>query len=329
MLQSEVDTLNASITFMSVGQDNANEAVNALSKKVQDTAQKRDNATQALIKARADCIQHNAQEGTSETANSPCDDLKKSTESTVDATFQNAQASSEFFSSSFLLNSNNKYTNFLSARIDALEREIGEIKTQLDDLKSSQVYLGGIADSDEFNALNRQGNETVQDYDSEWMQFEYDSDSSHIHTDQDKRTTSVAAGIGVGVQGASLDASGHYSKGTADLKQALNSASLKVSGELLRVTIKRPWFRPSLFENPLLYFVSCTIAGYILYIAGKFGWELNFCCNAHQFWLQLCRFKLMIIQQKAPTSLHHRVMKRTYVITSMVMQVTSTYCQSM
>ena len=259
MFQSEVDALNASIAFMSVGKDNAQQAVNALSKKVSDTAKKRDNATHETIKARTDCIHQNAQgevNKTERSGNDPCNKLSEATDNAVDATFQNAQASSEYFSSSFLLNSNNQYSSFLKGRIDALEREIRDIDAQLEDLKASQVYLGGVADSKEFEALNRQGNETLQDYDSEWMQFEFDSDSSHIHTDEHKSSLNVAAGMGGGVKGASLDASGYYGKSTADLMQAVNSASLKASGELLRVTIKRPWFRPSLFENPLLYFVS-------------------------------------------------------------------------
>lgn len=267
MLQSERDVLNATIKFSSVGQDKAKAAVDALSKKVNYTTERRDNATKELIKAQRDCAQQKAQEDvpstpkgkrtTSEPPNNPCNDFKQATEGAVDATFQQAQASMEYFSSSFLLNSNNQYQSFLQSRISSIDNEISEINAQLEDLKESQVYLGEMADSKEFKALNELGNETVQDFDSEWMQFEYDSDSTHIHTDQDKSSLNVAAGFSVGVPaGASLSASGYYGKGTADLMQAVNSASLKASGELLRVTIKRPWFRPSLFENPVLYFVS-------------------------------------------------------------------------
>lgn len=278
MLQSERDVLSASIKFMSVGQDKASQAVDALSKKVNYTTEKRDNATQKLIQARSDCVQQSAQQGVPEgggkevpggggeepppiekrsaddqTKKDPCNDFKQATEGAVDATFQQAQASMEYFSSSFLLNSNKQYESFLQSRISSLDSEIREIN---DSLHESRVYLGELADSNEFNSLNKLGNETTQDFDSEWMQFEYDSDSSHIHTDQDKTSLNVAAGFGVGTPGASLDASGYYGKGTADLMQAVNSANLKASGELLRVTIKRPWFRPSLFEDPSLFFVS-------------------------------------------------------------------------
>ena len=271
MLQSEMDALNATIHFTSVGQDKAKQAIDSLEKKVNYTTAKRDNATKEALQARSDCVNQRAQEGASNSThlekraasdapNDPCDNFKQATENAVDATFQQAQASSEYFSSSFLLNSKEQYQSFMQSRLDAIEREIDEINTQLQEsnLKGSQVYLGEIADSKAFKALNQLGNETVQDFDSEWMQFEYDYDSTHINTSQDKSTLGVSAGLGVGVKGASLEASGYYGKGTADLMQAVNSASLKASGELLRVTIKRPWFRPSLFENSVLYFVSCT-----------------------------------------------------------------------
>ena len=270
MLQSEMDVLNSTIKFMSVGSDNSRQAVDALQKKVNYTTEKRDNATQEAIKARNECVQQSAKEGVPAesdapekraagdiTSGDPCNKLKQATEGVVDATFQQAQAKSEFFSSSFLLNSNGKYESFLQSKIQSIEREIDEINEQL---KDSQAYLGEVVDSKEFSALNKLGNETAQDLDSEWLQFEYDYDSSHIKTDQDTSSLNIAAGFSAGEPGASLAASGYYGKSTADLKQALNSASLKASGELLRVTIKRPWFRPSLFENPAFYFVRlCSI----------------------------------------------------------------------
>ena len=122
------------------------------------------------------------------------------------------------------------------------------------------MYLGGIVDSKVFSALNEPGNGTAQDLDSEWMQFEYGYGSTHIDTAQDKSSISVAAGLNVAIATTTgfslLGASAHYGKGAADLVKAVNSAILKASGEILHVTIKRPWFRPSLFEDPLLYFVS-------------------------------------------------------------------------
>lgn len=42
------------------------------------------------------------------------------------------------------------------------------------------------------------------------------------------------------------------------------NSHLRVKGELLRVNIKRPWFKPELFEMPGITFVShaCTLIWY-------------------------------------------------------------------
>ena len=269
MLQSQRDVLNATIAYMSAGNNGAKQAVDALKSKVNYTTENRNNATREALKARNDCVYKNAKGGVpapkekraaSNTTEDPCEKFKQATDDVVDTTFQQAQASSDFFTSSFLLKSDSQYKSFLSSKIQSLDREIAEINNQLN--SSQSVYLGEIADAKEFNDVNQLGNKTAQDLDSEWMHFEYDSDSSHTHTEENKKTLSIAASFSGGAKGASLAASGHYSKGTVDLIQSLNSATLKVSGELLRVTIKRPWFRPSLFENPSFFFVrfqsTCT-----------------------------------------------------------------------
>ena len=259
MLLSEAEVLNATITFNSnpTNQRKAQNVLSDLQEKVNSSREHRDNATSTALEDRFKCMQQNMS-AQSTNPDNPCESFEKATDETVDATFQHAQASAEYFSSAFLLNSDKLYGHFLQLRIDAIEREIEEIDTQLDNLNGDQVYLGGVVDSKEFSALNEHGNGTGQDLDSEWMQFEYDYDSTHIDTTQDKSSISVAAGLNIAIAttGFSLGASAHYGKGAADLVKAVNSASLKASGEILRVTIKRPWFRPSLFEDPLLYFVS-------------------------------------------------------------------------
>ena len=50
-----------------------------------------------------------------------------------------------------------------------------------------------------------------------------------------------------------------YNKNTHDYSQKLASASLKAKGELLRVNIKRPWFKPEIFDIPDLTYVSNMI----------------------------------------------------------------------
>ena len=104
--------------------------------------------------------------------------------------------------------------------------------------------------------MNSVLNETEQNLDDAWTSFQYDSESSHTQTDTETNSWNVAVGLGVDVGRFGVQASAHYGRSTTNMRQSFNSANLKVSGQLLRVTIKRPWFKPSIFENPSLSFVS-------------------------------------------------------------------------
>ena len=258
MLVSEQDALTTMIEFNQQNhhQHQRQESLNKLEQRVNATKSNQKNKTTAAMVARVNCVSQTSDQSTeTNTATSgPCEKLNTAAEGAVGATFQHAQTQSQYFSASFFLGSSTKYNSFLSTRIEAIERQVEHINEQLD---NTAPYLGDIADSREFRDLNNILNETEQNLDDEWEQFEYDSDSSHVSTDIHTSSLSVGVGFGVGVPGEfSLGGSFNYGKSTGDIKQAVSSANLKVSGEVLRVTIKRPWFKPSIFENPLLFFVS-------------------------------------------------------------------------
>ena len=260
MLQSELETLNATIRFTSQDQDKAEQATNAMEQRVNYTSERRDNATKAAIDARNECMSKKTINRPSTSTNigkkDPCNTFQQAANSAVDATFQNAAASSEYFSASFLLKSNKQFQGFMDSRINALQRQISEINDQLEHLKPNQVYLGEIAESSNLKAIN---NTREQDLDSQWLKFDYSSDSTHIDTEQDTSSLAIGAGLSASNGKGNIGLSGHYGEGTSEMKNAINSANLQASGELLRVFIKRPWFKPSLFDNPMLDFVSTYI----------------------------------------------------------------------
>lgn len=260
MLQSELDALQSMVRFNKRNEGQANQTLSDLNNKLNQSTEARENKTAAATTAMNDCMSENAQqpppgsESESSTQQSDaCNKFKQANADAVSSTFQQAQVKLEYESAAFLLNTKGQFNDFLSMRADSLKRDISSIDA---DLAASKPYLGDVADSREFNDLNSVLNATEQNLDDAWTAFEYDSDSSHIDTNQDTSSLNVAAGFSVGTPGFSVQASANYAKGTANLKQALNSANLKVSGELLRVVIKRPWFRPNIFTDPALSFVS-------------------------------------------------------------------------
>ena len=251
MLESEMNTLQTMVKFNNRSQQQANQTLDALSDKLNKTTANRENKTTAAASSFRGCISANANgsNGTSP----DCNKFKQANLEAVSATFQQAQVQQEYESAAFLLNSKGQFNDFLSMRVDSLKRQIASIEAEL---ATAKPYLGGLADSREFQNLNSLLNETEQNLDDAWTSFEYDSDSSHIDTDEETKSLNVATSFGVGAPGFGVNVGVNYGKGTADLKQALNSANLKVSGELLRVVVKRPWFRPNIFTDPSLSFVS-------------------------------------------------------------------------
>jgi hypothetical protein len=262
MLQSELEALQSMVRFNERSEGQANETLAQLNTKLNQSTEVRENKTDAAATTMRDCMSENSQQNSSSTSggSTACDKFKDANSDAVSATFQQAQVKLEYESAAFLLNSKGQFNDFLSMRSDSLKRQIQSIDADID---RSEAYLGGVADSRDFQNLNSVLNETEQNLDDAWTAFEYDSDSSHIHSEEETKSVNVAAGIGIGVgePGFGGQASANYGKSTADLKQALNSANLKVSGELLRVVIKRPWFKPDIFTDPSLSFVSYSHAG--------------------------------------------------------------------
>jgi len=257
MVESERDALKSMITFNNNNKVQAEKATSQLESKLNASTAQTTNKTNEAGQALTNCL---SSDSNSNGTSSQCQNYHKAKADAVASSFQQAQVKSEYESAQFLLNSKGQFNSFLGARVETLERELASLTAQLN--SSSEAHLGGLADSREFQNLNKLFNETEQSLDDNWLEFEFDSDSSHINTQQDTSSLNIAAGIGIGVPGAaSFDGSFNYGKSSTDLKQALNSASLKVSGSILRVVIKRPWFKPSLFSDPSLSFVSLTCRG--------------------------------------------------------------------
>ena len=251
LLQSELDTLRDTIHFISENQQTSGQTTTTLQQRVNDTSKMRHNATESALNARNDCMQKRANNDTSE-----CTKFQQAADTVVDTTFQNAGASAEFFSTKFLLKSNQQYQRFMQSRMAAIERKISEINTQLDNLQENQVYLGEIAET--LMPLN----ETAENDLNQWMKFYYNSETTHV------KSSEITAGISTTLSGSAsfelegiplrVDASEKFGLEFARLQKSFSNANLKASGELLRVFIKRPWFKPSLFDNPMLKFVSST-----------------------------------------------------------------------
>ena len=95
--------------------------------------------------------------------------------------------------------------------------------------------------------------DTQDQLDSKWLTFSFDStrQTSSSYTDYAAKSYRVAVSGSVGGFFWRARASSSFSRSSAEssFEAAMNTASTLVSGELLRVTVQRPWFRPSIFKS--------------------------------------------------------------------------------
>ena len=135
---------------------------------------------------------------------------------------------------------------------EALNRTAQEIEEQIDALKQR------LATTDvKFSHLAREAQhaaDSQEQLDSKWLQFQFDSQryQSSSKTSYSTSTSSFAASLSGRVGLFSFGGSYSQSRSRSDysFEAAMNRAETIVSGELLRVTVQRPWFRPSIFKSP-------------------------------------------------------------------------------
>ena len=122
---------------------------------------------------------------------------------------------------------------------DAVNNLITEVNTEITSLESdpTSVYVPEVT-----HALP-----PVNAYKDNWLHFSYDSRQKHEKQTQEQTSTSFSLNVGftTGMFGGSLNVG--YSKETADMFQKLSTRDTKISGQLLRVTVQKPWFRPEIF----------------------------------------------------------------------------------
>ena len=91
--------------------------------------------------------------------------------------------------------------------------------------------------------------DSQEQLDSQWLQFQFDSSTSSQQTDGSSSHSSIGTSASADCMFFSASASYSTSNKQRNFKAQMNKAKIGVKGELLRVIIQRPWFRPSLFRS--------------------------------------------------------------------------------
>ncbi len=181
-----------------------------------------------------------------------CKKFQKNAKPTINSLVAQSDeyASSEFLR--YLTEPNGNYIESLKNEANRLKDEMSRIYSLLGE---ASPYLGGLIDASSLAIANL----TNEYKDDQWLQFEYESSDSSSKTDDTHTTSSSSTGGGAhffffgggGSSSSSSDERTHENK--------LAMANISVKGELLRVNIKRPWFKPEIFDDPGLTYVSCVL----------------------------------------------------------------------
>ena len=154
----------------------------------------------------------------------------------------------------FQINSFEESREALNQTAIHIEQKIQALRAQL---ASTDVKFSHLA-RDAQHAADSQ-----DQLDSKWLQFSFNSKryQRSSSSSYSQKTSRFAASFGGGSFFWSVGGSYSQSRSRSEsrFRASMNHAETVVSGELLRVTIQRPWFRPSLFKNPQLQIRVCDI----------------------------------------------------------------------
>ena len=178
-----------------------------------------------------------------------CKALKNSINSTLASLVDEANAFASLETFSYLIQANSGYINSLTSEANRLKNEISRINSLLGEASS---YLGGLTEAAPLAIANL----TDEYKDDQWLQFDFSSTSANTEQDDSHEYSKAYGGGGFHFFffGGGSSSNSESEKKTHAYKLA--KADIAVKGELLRVNIKRPWFKPQVFDDPGLNFVS-------------------------------------------------------------------------
>ena len=247
-LQSRLDATETTITFVQeikTGSD-VHQYVNDLKHRFDFLKQQASENVTNHLNMMYQCMIDNTGTGPE------CENFQKNAKPTINSLVaqSNEYASSEFLR--YLTEPNGNYIESLKNEANRLKDEMSRIYSLLGE---ASPYLGGLIDASSLAIANL----TNEYKDDQWLQFEYESSDSSSKTDDTHTTSSSSTGGGAhffffgggGSSSSSSDERTHENK--------LAMANISVKGELLRVNIKRPWFKPEIFDDPGLTYVSCVL----------------------------------------------------------------------
>lgn len=132
--------------------------------------------------------------------------------------------------------------------VDSTKESINDIIQQINE-EISELNQDLRRAGAKYPSLARHAADSQDQLDSRWLHFKFNSKREEYSSRASSRYYSVAASTRASGWFWSVRASYSRSRSESSFQSSMNRAEVKVQGELLRVTVNRPWFRPSLFKS--------------------------------------------------------------------------------
>lgn len=178
-----------------------------------------------------------------------CNDMATSSKSLSEYMDSEADATSSV--GDYLWQSDNK-----KAYIKSLEREKAELQQKRSLINAAlgkvDPLVGSILNTDPVAIA------AILDAKKEdnWQVFQFNSEDYKSSTDYKSSHSSISASARAGGWFWSAGYSYSRSRSKSTYATRMSQSSMKAKGKLLRIFIKRPWFKPEVFDDRNLKFVS-------------------------------------------------------------------------
>ena len=134
----------------------------------------------------------------------------------------------------------------VNTMIEGLDRQIGELKKQLQSSGSVLSEVGEAAD----------GITGGKAPTGPWLYFNWTSEESKQKEESSQSSISSQTSASYNAGLFSIGGSFGFSRSTANSFSSLKRNRVQVAGQIMRVSVQMPWFRPELFRNEQLKLVS-------------------------------------------------------------------------
>lgn len=192
--------------------------------------------------------------------NQICQDFRTKQAEAILAIHEEADSFTNYQTIVYNVKSKSNYIAALRKQISVFEEQERQIHALLD---VSIPFLGQILDNSNLYVANL----TEAYRDDQWLRFSFNSEQYHLEQDTEKTSLSTSSSWKVGGFFFGASHSSSYHKDTAHFHKEFSQSHLSAKGELLRVTIKRPWFRPDLFQDPDFDFRQVDDNGNSLFVS--------------------------------------------------------------